>query len=193
MKTKIIKSKGYYKLVVDDPEVNAKYNCEKNPILLGCITEFWDASQWRVEDYRLKQNLLPSPYLEDGVQVYTPKNQEEKDFLIKSLHTYNENEKGEFVWDRFNSTRFEGGDLPCLTDKSLTQYSTVARFTFKKAFKLLQEQKEFWENFDKKDLKIDEVRIENPYRQISESEISFHFIMERIEKEKTSSGKKIKP
>lgn len=181
MKTKILKSHGYYKLVVDDTSINSKYKCEDSPIVLGCITEFADASQWRVEDYRLRKNLLPSPYIEDGVQQYLPKNEEEKAFLLENLHTFKVDKKdGSFYWPKFDSTLYEGGDLPCLTDKALTQYNSVARFTFDTAFKLLQEQKAFWTNFDKDDLKLDEVRIDNPYRQIGESDVSFHFIMKTL-------------
>lgn len=189
MKTKIKKSKGYYRLVVDDEEINKKYGF-KESIVLGCITEFWDAKQWRVEDYRLKEHLMPSPYLEDGVQVFKPRNEKEKQLLMDSLHTYKISEDGTFSWDRFNATRFEGGDLPCLTDKTLKQYSPVARFTFKKAYQLLLEQKEFWDNYDKKDLCFDEIRIENPHRQISESEILFKFLMGNIDK---GGSKKAKP
>lgn len=72
----------------------------------------------------------------------------------------------------------------------------MARFTFKKAFKLLQEQKEFWESFDKKDLELDEVRIDNPHRQVGDGQILAHFLIKKIkeeEKAKAKSSKKLKP
>ena len=88
MKTKIIKKSGYYKLIIDDKEINKKYGYEDNPIVLGTISEFADAGQWSVEDYRLRKNSIPSPYLEDGVQEYKPKNQDEINYLEKNLHTF---------------------------------------------------------------------------------------------------------
>lgn len=183
MKTKIIKSKGYYRLVVDDKAINAKYNCKREPIVLGIISEINDSGQWCVYDYRLKQNLLPSSHLVDIIQSYKPENDEEKAFLSENLHTFDISEKsGAFSWSKFDCTLYEGGDHPWLTDKTIKNIAntvSTARFTFKKAFKLLQEQKEFWEKFDKDNLQLDEVRISNPYRQITETYVSINFLFEK--------------
>ena len=176
MKTKIVKTRGYYSLIVDDDEINKKYKCESKPIVLGSITEFADAGQWRVEDYRLRKHLLPSAYLEEGVQQYQPVNDEQKAFLETNLYSFEiDKNDGNYSWCQFDSTLYEGGDLPCLTDKNLTQYSPVARFTFKKAYKLLREQQSFWNSYDSGDLKYDNIRMDNPHRQMGESEVYFNF------------------
>ncbi len=199
MKTKIIKKSGYYKLIIDDKEINKKYGYEDNPIVLGTISEFADAGQWRVEDYRLRKNSLPSPYLEDGVQEYKPKNKDEINYLEKNLHTFKvDNQTGIYYWPRFDSTLYEGGDHPCLTDPKIKQYNSVARFTFQKAYELLKEQKSFWKTCDENDLTSSRVKINNPMRQLSDSEIFFEFseakkiMMEAKEKQEVEK-KKLKP
>ena len=199
MKTKIIKKIGYYKLVIDDKEINKKYNYEDSQIVLGTISEFADVGQWRVEDYRLKKNSIPSPYLEDGVQAYMPKNQDEVNYLEKNLHTFKIDEKtGTYYWPKFDSTLYEGGDHPCLTDPKIKQYNSVARFTFQKAYELLKEQKSFWETCDENDLTSSRVKINNPMCQMSDSDVCFEFseakkiIMEMTEKQDLEK-KKLKP
>ncbi len=62
MKTKIIKSKGYYKLIVNDEQVNS-YHKSSEPILLGCLSNYADSKNWTLSDFRLSEHLLPSPGL----------------------------------------------------------------------------------------------------------------------------------
>lgn len=186
MKTKIVKSHGLYKLIVADNNINKKYHFEHKPIVLGAITEFAEAGQWRVEDFRLTKNHIPSPYLDDGVEQYKPMTEDERKFLIDNLHTYEIDEKiGIFYWPRFNSALYDGGDHPCLTNDNMKQYSAVARFTFKKAFQLLQEQKSFWTTFNSDNLLSPDIAIENSYRQMCESEVYSHFTL--ISQKKSNS------
>lgn len=185
MKTKIIKSKGYWRLVVQDEEVNQQYDCtNKNPVVLGVLTEFFDSGCWALSDYRLSKHRFPSPYLEEAVQIYHYENEKEKNKVIEYLHTYEISEKEKcIIWSKFDSYAFDG-DNPSHTDKYGEVYSTVARFSFKEGLNRLKQQKEFWENYDKKDLKSDEIRIENIHRQPGETEIYFKIELSTPKKKK---------
>lgn len=65
VKTKIKRSKGSYRLVVDDKVINKEYECsQKEPVVLAVISNFFDSGCWSVEDFRLTRHRIPSPYFE---------------------------------------------------------------------------------------------------------------------------------
>lgn len=185
MKTKIIKSEGYYKLVVADEKINEKYDCtNENPIVLGNMINYFNTGCWTVCDYRLTKTRIPSEYVEEGFQHYSYETQEEKNLVISKIHSYYIDEDNKQIsWHRFDSTAYDG-DNPSHTDKTGAKQTFTARFTFKGAFARLKEQKQFWDNFVGDDLKSDETRIANPHRQMSHSE--FYNLVKQLQ-EKSSS------
>lgn len=153
MKTKITKSEGYYKLIVDDPVVNATSQFG-GPIVLACITEFAHMKCWSFDDYRLKDHLIPSPYLNDSneeIYKFTELPQEDKDLILSKVTTYTIGEDGNLFYWRFVTTDLDG-DIPTndkrrqLTDGSFL--TTAACFTFKAAQTKLKEAKEFWDSYE---------------------------------------------
>lgn len=174
MKTKILKTKGYWTLVVQDEQINAKYHAHNDkPIVLASMTEFVESGCWAVKNYRLRKNLVPSQYLEESVQQMLPKNKEEKEKIYSLLHTYYNTENkqtGIIYWPLFDLYDFQG-DNPEHRDKKGKEQNVVARFSFNGARQRLKEQKEFWENFEKNDLTLEEIRLTNSHRQLNNAEI----------------------
>lgn len=160
-------------LVVNDTKINEKgrFSSKEKPIVLGSIIHFFSSGEYSLSDYRLTDHLIASPYLEEGPELYFPKSQEEKDFVISRLHTYQirqQDDKEYIVWHRFNSTCFDG-------DITNPQYSVCARFSYKEAYKRLCEQRDFWLNYQGEDLSSDDVRVENKYLQPSASILNFEY------------------
>ena len=113
------------------------------------------------------------------------KSPEDRERIISELHTYKEYEKDGkhfIVWNRFNSYCFEG-DLN--KDES---FNPVACFSYKEAYKRLKEQRDCWLEYPGKDLTADCIRLANPKRQPTYSEISFKEIMKKIEAEKAQKA-----
>lgn len=174
MKTKIVKDKGYYKLIIDDEKINQQYDCSnKDPIVLGHIINFFDSGCWSVCDYRLTKHRSPSPYLEEGVEQYWYTTEEEKLFVLSNLNTYRINQDTKLItWHRFDIYAFDGDNLNHTDSRGKIQ-NEVARFTFKGALQRLKEQKEFWSHFDGDDLSNDKTSINNPARQINSTALYF--------------------
>lgn len=184
MKTKIVNLKNVYKLVVDDELTNQVFKCSsERPILLGVITEFYDSDCWSVQDYRLKKNLMPSEYLLDGTEEMKPEDEAQKEKILSKLHTYKISKEGIIYWSTFDSVCFDGDNLG-MKDSLGNSYPDIARFTFKEAYKRLEEQQRFWDNVDKKEITSDSVRIENPHRQASQTDMFFEFALEKINNKK---------
>jgi len=191
MKTKIKKTKGWYRLMVDDAAINKAYECsQKDPIVLATIGNFFDSGCWDVTDFRITKYTEPNPYFEgsDLCSKYY-KTQEEKDNITSRLHTYREKEeKGKkyIQWNTFDKALWDG-DNPSCKDKSGTEYNVTARFTYKKALEKLSEIKQFWDNFEGTDLMS--AKIENPHRQISDM---VFIIEESIAEENKAKKMKVK-
>lgn len=152
MKTKILKLEGYYKLVVDDKTINDKSQYG-SPIVLACITHFFNSGCWSFDDYRLKDHLIPSAYLDDSNDtvidfINYPK--QDQDLILSKLHTFSMDGDHLFYW-RFTTTDLEG-DIP-QNDKrrQLTTgdfLTPAACFTFKHAYEKLRDAKQFWDNYE---------------------------------------------
>lgn len=171
MKTKIVKSEGYYKLVVADEEINKKYDCtNENPIVLGNMINHFNSGCWTVCDYRLTKTRIPSEYLEEGFQDFGYETEAEKELVLSKIHSYYIDEENKNIsWHRFDSTAYDG-DNPSHIDSTGRTQSFTARFTYKGAYQRLREQKEFWEKFEGDDLKNEVTRIPNSHRQMHHSE-----------------------
>lgn len=176
MKTKILKSEGYYKLVVDDKDINDKSQYG-SPIMLACITHFFNSGCWSFDDYRLSDNFIVSRYLNDSddtIYDFVNLPQEDKDLILSKIHTYDMQNNHLHYW-RFNTTDLDG-DIP--QDDKRRQFTTGdfltkgACFTFKHAYEKLREAKKFWDNYDG-DLNNPAVKRENKFIQPHSS--SFYF------------------
>ena len=156
--------------------------------MLAVITNYFNSSCWSFEDYRLKNNLIPSAYLNDNHEnIYNFKdyNEEDKNIVLSKLHTYDLNDEGLFYW------MFDGvdlnGDIPKDDPRrKLTngqEYPSCACFTFKEAQKKLSEAKKFWESYNGS-LTDENIKINNQHRQPHSAEYYFDlsFNKERLEK-----------
>lgn len=166
MKVKIKRLEGYYTLVVADQAINEKYEASnERPIVLGKMENFFSSGCWSLSDYRLGKYLHPSPYFEEGIEIMEYSSEKEKNDIISQLHTYKINEEKNLIsWSKFDGYVFDG-DNPSCQDKYGNSYSSVARFTYKEAYKRLKEQKEFWEKYQGDDLTLEELKLPNPHRQ----------------------------
>jgi hypothetical protein len=166
MKVKLAKRKGYYRLVVDDKDINKKYDCtQKQPIVLACLSGWEGTECWSLHDMRLSHVIYPSPYLDSSnIQSYTPQNEEEESWLISALKQY-EKQDDKYVWSTFNGVVAFGDktfdpDVPSYVSRSLQ-----GCWSFAEGMKKFNEIREFWENFSGDDLKS--TQIVNPNFQPS--------------------------
>lgn len=172
MKVKVIKRQGAQYLVVDDSDINDKHQfCSKNnPILLASIVHYFDSGCWAFKNYRLKENLTPSPYLSDNLeQIYnfSTFTDEKKEFILSKINHYKINDEGlhYMTYDCFDLN----GDLDdkkreFIVDGKVNYYPLEACFSYNTARKKLQQEKEFWSNYNG-NLKDDSIKLENNYRQ----------------------------
>jgi hypothetical protein len=188
MKTKIIIREGVQSLVVDDKEINnaSKYG---SPILLAVITNYFNSQCWSFEDYRLKQHLIPSAYLNDSNEhIYDFNNypEEDKKLVLSKLKHYKlSEEEGLFYWR--NDGVDLNGDIPKDDKRRIftngEEYPQCACFTFKAAQKKLREAKEFWDKYEGS-LTDEVIKIPNPERQPHSAEFYFElsFNKEKLER-----------
>lgn len=193
MKTKIIRHEGVQSLVVDDEKVNATSQFG-GPIVLAKIANYADSGCWSYEDYRLREYLIPSPFLSDShVQIYNFKDypEEDKQLIFSKIKDYIILENEGLMYWRYD-THDINGDIPKddprrkFTDG--TPYPPIATFTFKEAQKRLREAKEFWTNYEGS-LTDESIRLPNPNRQPSNAD---YFMDLSFNKEKYDSPKKNK-
>ena len=177
MKTKIIKSKGYYKLIVNDEQVNS-YHKSSEPILLGCLSNYANSKNWTLSDFRLSEHLLPSPYLSNSLEEYIANDEEEYLSILSQLRNYRTSDRPlHLLWNTYNTIVLDDADnQPSLSGLNFPEW---AFFTYKKGFEKLIEMKNYWENVNEKFISAEHL-IENKHRQPSSSHFSFeHFRKER--------------
>lgn len=179
MKTKIKNiGSNCFKLVIDQPGV-----AHKDQPVLGLISHFFASNSWSVEDVRLAKFDRPAPGFEIGADRYqacVSTGNEEESSLIRSLLTDFEEKPGkdggaEFSWCTYDGL-VRGRDANEVSSFDLNLMDGYLLFHSRKdALLRLHEMADFWENFpcDAADpdviQKVAEVKINNPYRQISES------------------------
>lgn len=170
MKTKIIKHHGWWRLVVADKAINEKYEqTQEHPIVLASITNFFESGCWSFQNWRLCKHRKPSHYLEESSEDFVYENEDEKNRVLASLHSYSLDEETKVIsWPKFDSIDYNGDNPSCLASDGSFVHIT-ARFTFKGALKKLKEQKFFWDSFEGDDLTIASLKLENSYRQTHSS------------------------
>lgn len=167
MKMKIIKYKGFYQLAVADKDMNELYGCSQdNPIILAIMTNYIMTKYWKVKDFRLLENAngnVTSTFGDFDHQIYTPLNEIDSEQLKSKLTHYVEKD-GKIIWSSFNGVLVNPHPI---IDPNLSVYlKGMGDFcwTFREAQKQFSELKNFWENYNEKDL--NNIEIENTYRQI---------------------------
>lgn len=170
MKTKIVKSKGVYQLIIDDKKINEAYSFS-DPILLACLSNYADSQNWTLSDVRLSENLNLSPYLFNSVEEYNAHNEEEFHSIISQLRTYKTSDKPlHLYWNTYNTLVLDDADnQPSLKGLNFPDF---ACFSFQHGYQKLREMKEFWENIQEP-YPTSEHLIENKHRQPSSSSF-FH-------------------
>ena len=144
MKTKIVKSKGLYNLIIDDPKINGAFSFN-DPILLACLSNFADSKNWTLSDVRLSEHLNLSPYLFNSVEEYKAHNEEEFQSIISKLKTYRISDTPlHIIWNTYNTIVLDDADNhPSLHG---LDFPNFACFSFKHGYKKLCAMKDFWEN-----------------------------------------------
>lgn len=196
MKTKINIREGAQYLEVADKEINDKSQ-HGSPIVLAVIKNFFNSKCWSFEDYRLKQHLIPSRYLNDShEQIFNFKDYPEvdKNMVISKLHEYSLTDKeGLFYW-RFDGVSLEGDiakDDPRRKFSSGQEYPRCACFTFKEAQNKLREAKTFWESYEGS-LTDEKIKLPNKHRQPHSAEFYFELSFNKERMENLEKNKKNK-
>lgn len=153
MKTKITKREGVQYLEVADKEINEKSQYG-SPIVLAVITNYANSRCWCFEDYRLKNYLLPTRYLNDTheeIYNFNDYSEEDKQLVLSKLHDYTlTKEEGLFYW-QYDGVSLDGDipkDDPRRKFLSGQEYPRNACFTFKAAQNKMREAKLFWDNYE---------------------------------------------
>ena len=181
MKTTIDKSRGYYRLLLTDPQINSAHKAHE-PILLGCISNYFDSQNWTVSDLRLSEHMLPSPYLCNSVEEFIAKDEEEFKNITSQLSHYNVGENPlSLSWNTYNTIVLDGADR---VDEAVSlNFPRFACFSFSKGMEKLTEMKEYWENVHEPIITSEHL-IHNPNRQLSSSHFFFQRTMAKLQANK---------
>jgi hypothetical protein len=180
MKVKLAKRKGYYRLVVDDKDINAKYNCtQKDPIVLATLSSWEGTECWDLRDLRLCNVIYPSPYLSNSnLQTFLPKNDEEESWITSALKQY-EKREDKYAWSTFDGVVAFGDKT---FDPNLPTYVSRTMegcWSFSEGMKQFNNIREFWEKFEGN--KLESSKIHNPNLQPSSNYFSSLSIMIEME------------
>lgn len=164
MKVKLKKSKNYYQLVVDDTQINKKYDCTQSEPVVLAVLESWEGTQcWSLRDLRLEEHIFPSQYLEgSSIETFIYKNEEEAKLAMAVLNHY-EKREDRIVWNSFNGIVGGGDKTNDPNNPSYVAKSMQSIWSFDKGLKKFNEIREFWENFEGDD--IESTKQPNPFRQ----------------------------
>jgi hypothetical protein len=178
MKTKLIKNGSSFYLFLDEKLINEKYGCsQQNPIMLAKLTDFADTKFYKLVDLRLTNYDGVSALLEPtSIEKYAPKNNADKEKLLSNLDTYSEI-NGIVYWSTFNGVvafgdKTEHSKLPY----SLKMYGEGA-WSYKLGLQELKKIRDFWNEYNHSDLS--DIRIYNPYQQMSLFEYQHNFPLDR--------------
>ncbi len=165
LKSKLLHQKGRIQLVIDDKKTKEKS-------VLAELTEYEGTGCWRLEDIRLTKHHAISAYslgsAESYCSSYSPKDKDESEYIKSKLREYAELDSGEILWASFEGPVRGHPEVNNYTPKRWANFDQVGYFDKKEGLEKLNEIKLFW------DAKVEigtDWRIDNPYRQPSESDI----------------------
>jgi hypothetical protein len=166
MKTKIIKDSGYWRLVALELKEFGK------PIELAVITKdhFSNGSKWIIEDWRLMEDYMMTPFLSDlSSMCDLDYNKETLAFVKKNIKDYwfEERESGIKLirWWRYDLTKIKKYSNEKEYSRRRSQWS------FKEAKDYLFKTKKFWDSFKGSNYK--KAKLKNKFRQMYYSNIQF--------------------
>lgn len=180
-KSEIIEREGHIALVLADPAVAA---WERNRV--AEMTEDEGTDCWRVVDIRLKRFPQLSMYgCSTGADVYhasfTPDTEAEARLVKPMLREYREDADGSIHWCTFDGIVRGHPEVDGYRPRRYLDFDQAGYFSRDEGMAKLLEMKAFWDVYDGS---LVDARIENPHRQVSDSEVQGLIIMERMNAER---------
>ena len=167
------KNKRYITVAYDGGDADG------GPFILASMTLHEGTGCWQVVDIRLSEHRKPSPY-SGGLQAdvlsanYKPENEAERELVKSMLREYIEQDDGAIVWCTYDGI-VKGHD-------SVNGYRPVGAspagyFSYQEALKLMCDIHLFWDGFTGDPATV---RLDNPHRQPSMSEVHFRIANLRL-------------
>lgn len=169
MKTKIIKSKGYIELVLDEPVEGIMFD---KGVIAG-MTQFADLNCWILCDIRLGRNINCSPYTasiaaDDYFCHLIPEDDAQRQHILSYLKEYQEHNDGTITWCSYNKMVRGLSTIDGYSPSSHLHFYPEVYHSRKNALALLIQIQEYWNNYSGT---LADSKIENPYLQKTASEI----------------------
>ena len=176
-KTEIIEREGQIALVLSDPSVKP---WERNRV--AEMTEYEGTDCWHLVDIRLKQFPQLSTWGcstggDDYHASFTPENEHEATMVKSKLREYREDADGSIHWCSFNGIVRGHAEIDGYSPPRYLNFDQSGYFSRAEGVEKLHEMKAFW---DAHQGTLLDARIDNPYRQVGESEMRLLLTIERM-------------
>lgn len=185
MKIRSRKIHGEYQIIVNDEYINKMYNrTQASPIVLASLSHYDKTGFWCLEDIRLLNQA--NGYCSLGmstIQTHKPSSSQEHNALIKQLTNYNK-KKDIIKWSTFEGIVYPGDKILEIENKQGVPKTCEYSWSLKAGQEQLEKLSQLWENYNENHL--DNIAIDNPYRQISD----MIFFMQFVENENHIHKKK---
>lgn len=169
---------GHITLVVADPSLPPA-----DQGVLASLIHYHHTGCWWLTDIRLARHQQPSPYsasvaADDYCAAYRPKTPKEAQILKSLLREYQISEEGEFLW-----CTFEGlvrGTPEVHGVRPVTACDQMGFFSRREGLARLEAMRAFWAETEDPGTPPGSLKITNPHRQPTVTEMAFLFsLMER--------------
>ena len=183
MKTLLVTEPGRISLVIDVPG-----KARKDRDVLAAMTRFADAPCWMLVDVRLTKYMSPNPYVaglpgEYYATYFKPESPEEAEFAKSKLREYREESDGTLVWCTYEGIVKGTPEVDGYTPPGVNHNGGY--FSKRDGMARLLEIQKFWTTFEGGDF-----RIENPFRQPTETSMRFECYSHR---EENRAPRKLRP
>lgn len=157
------------KLVIDDPNVP-----KDEQGVLAAMTLFEGTGCWHLVDVRLSLHKSINRYsgsgsAEDYHSSWEPKSPEEAELVKSLLREYREDSDGTIRWASFDGLVRGHPEVNGYRPVNYADFDQVGYFSYAEGLAYLKEAQTFWNGFEGDP---NSVRIDNPHRQPSQSELS---------------------
>lgn len=183
MRTRISSRRNsMYELVIDDGTTG-----DERKVLAG-MTLFEGTGLWMLTDIRLHQHRTPSSYSgglfsDDMSCHFEPQHDEESRFVQGLLREFTVDEDGEINWSSFEGLVRGPRQGEC--SWSDTGHNGIGYFSKAEGLAYLTEVQKFWDAYEGGPA---DAKIENPHRQLTQSDVWFRVWTRRRELEASPSG-----
>lgn len=176
MKTLLEHYRGAIRLVIDDP---AKPRGERD--VLAGMTEDEGTNCWTIVDVRLSRHRRPNPYggsgaADDYCASYKPDTPEDAQTVKSMLREYKEMADGTILWCSFDGIMRGAPTVNGYAPAKWENFDQAGYFSRAEGLAHLKEIQAFWEAHEG-DLNV---KIDNPHRQPTLTEVMSHFSMKRF-------------